>query len=249
MFASNNDYLLEIDELSMKEMKQSLSNLQASKQYISNKRDILGQMQEAQKNFDFGKDLYEEFDVIAFQTKVKLDGLYFEQLLQKLDDQYTDPVQNAFESLYKDIYNIYEHVNIRPGVYGNNINEETINESMETIQQQMSKNIYEYLDRNFYNLDVKARETKYLEESTEISKDLITEGVSPEEAIPYSVKVIVMENLLRHITFPFSVWSRVNYLCEDQNYGLIFDQDKLIDLRESYERKLHNIAKIVATCV
>ena len=93
------------------------------------------------------------------------------------------------------------------------------------------------------------KKDKYLENSREHSKSLISDGVSPEEAISFATKVVIMENLLTKIAFPFSVWARIEYLNESDDYRKVFDQEKLNTIIESFRDKVSSLAKIVAITV
>ncbi len=126
---------------------------------------------------------------------------------------------------------------------------EILEKSNEVQRQTLSTIIYEYFDKSFYSLTPEQRTEKYLEKSRELSKTLISEGANPEEAIAYSTKVNIVENLLLRIAFPFAVKSRIDYLIESADYRKVFDQETLVELVESFNSKVHNIAKVVAAVV
>jgi len=62
-------------------------------------------------------------------------------------------------------------------------------------------------------------------------------------------KVNIVESLLVKIAFPFAVKSRIDYLIESEDYRKVFDQEALVELVDSFNKKVHNIAKIIAAVV
>ena len=235
------------EEQLMVESKETLSKIVQAKKMKSET-----ELQEVSKNIarlDRGKYFFEDYDQVAYEGKVRVDTLYYDQLLQKLEEGMLPNVQKAIISLYTTINNIYEFVNIKPDIYGKGINVDILNDSIETSRRKLSKVIYEYLDRNFYSLTASQRKEKYFDEHKDLTKTLVNEGADLEDAMIFSVKTCVMENIVRNIAFPFSAWSRVKFLCEDHDYGKIFDQHDLLALVETFEKKINSLAKIVATCV
>lgn len=233
------------DEKLMIESRNILDKLNSQKNKIKPLHEV---MFENQKKFDKGKQFFEQYDNLSNELKMKIDFMYYEQLLQKLEESVVTNVERSLISLYKTINSIYEHINIKPGIYGN-IDSNILNESIGSSKNKLAKLIYEYIDRNFYSMTPDQRKNKYYEIIKEDAKYLITEGMSPEDAIVHSIKTSVMEGLLRQIAFPFAEWSRVKYLNEDEDYDAVFDNETLTELIDLYNTKIHNIAKIVATCV
>lgn len=228
----------------MFESREALEKIKASKQ-ISR----LDEMKHNRMMVDRGKHFYEEFDQITAEGKIKVDMLYYNQFTQKLDQDVVPQVEQALISLYKEVHKIYEFVNIRPEVYGNGIDVTILDSSIEDTRRKLSRVVYEYLDNTFYKLSPTQRKTRYFEEHKDFAKQLITDGTNPEEAISFSIKSVVIENLLKNIAFPFGVWSRINYLTENPDYQEIFDRDKLVELVESFQHKLRHVARIISTCV
>lgn len=234
------------DEKLMQESRNTLRKINESRNANKN---LMETLYETQVKMDRGRSFYETYEIIDFEGKMKIDLTYYDQFLQKLNESHIPQVEQLVTLLYKDINAIYEFINIKPEIFGKNIDYKLLENSMEDQHRKLSKVIYEYLDRNFYGLTAVQRKEKYFEAHKELAKQLITEGTTPEEAIVFSIKTVVMENLLRHVAFPFSSWSRLNYLIEDENYGEFFDRDKLITLVNGFEKKLTSVAKIISTCV
>lgn len=230
----------------MKASREALNKIQEAK---GQEVDVLTEAREIAKHKDMGRHMFAPYDSLAFESKIRVDMMYYDQLLQKLDDELHEGVEQVLTSLFTNIRKIYEFINIKPEIFGNGVDGEILNESMESAQKKLSKAIYENLDKNFYKLSPDQRKERYLEESKEMIKDLIQDGTEHDDAIVLGVKVCVLENLLRGIAFPFACWSRVNHLVESETYGKVFDQSALVDLVESFEKKIHAVAKIVAVCI
>ena len=232
----------------MIESKTVLSKLRTAKKFKS--KDLLEEISESLETFDSGKDMYESYDIIDFEGKSNVDMLYYDQLLNKIEEsEQIESIQTLLIDLTKNVKEVYEITNLKPEIYGRNIEISILEDSIETRSSKLSKRIYEYLDRHFYKLNPKQRKEKYFNESKVISKKLITEGVKPEEAIEYSVKTVVMENFLTNIAFPFSIWSRINYLTECKMYSKVFDQQRLIETVDKAKDSIKRVAKIVAAVI
>ncbi len=212
------------------------------------KRTLTEEHEQAKKSYNNTGDLYEPFDEIAFEGKTRIDMVYYDQLLQKLDES-NDQTSEIIGSLYKTVRDIYEFVNIKPETYGRKINYEFLNESLENQQKTVSNIIYEYINNHFYKLSPQTRADKYLEESKELAKEMIKEGNEPDDAIQFAIKHVVMEGLLERISFPRPVWYRVKFLTEDEAYGRVFDQQDLIEHVELFESKIYELSKLIAVVI
>lgn len=215
----------------------------------SHKIDLLTEVSNKMKYRDMGKNLYDPFDPIICEGKLKVDALYLSQLMKNLDESYIPKVEPLLVDLFRNVKSIYEFINIKPEVFGKGISLDILEESMNEINRKLSKSIFESLDATFYRLTSEERIAKYKDKSEDLVKTLINEGADADQAITFAIKTLVLENLLTKISFPFTCWTRVKHLTESQDYGLIFDQQQLIDLVESFEKKVKNIAKVITTCV
>ena len=241
--------MLTADETSLDLMRASRQALEKIQESKDQKIDVLTEAKEIAKHKDMGRHMFEPYDSLAFESKIRVDMMYYDQLLQKLDSELHEGVEQVLTSLFKNIRKIYEFVNIKPEIFGAGINGDILNESIDKAQQKLSKAIYENLDKHFYKLTAEQRKERYMEESKSVIKDLIQDGTNHDDAIALGVKVCVLENLLRSIAFPFACWSRVNHLVESETYGKVFDQSALVDLVEAFEKKIHSVSKIVAVCI
>jgi hypothetical protein len=232
-------------------MRESRKALNKIKEHEDSQVDTLTEAYRVSNEMDMGKGLYQPFDQIVFEGKIRVDMMYYDQLFQKLDESVHSKIEEVMTALFTNVRKIYEFVNIKPEIYGKRleINEDILDDSLERSQRKLSKAIYENLDLNFYRLNEEQRKERYYEACKETIKDLITDGSDPTEATKFGIKVAVLENLLRSISFPGATWSRVTHLTESVNYGKIFDQNRLVGLVEAFEKKIHNIAKIIATVV
>jgi uncharacterized membrane protein YheB (UPF0754 family) len=171
-----------------------------------------------------------------------------EQLLQKLTPEQNVQVESLITSLYADVKAIYEFINVEPEIFGK-LDETLLNKSDQNIKNNLSKKIYTFLENRYYNLSVSKRAEKYSERIVPRSKELLTEGVSSEDAVTYSIKQCLMEDFISDLSFPFAVKSRLKYLLENEAYGEIFDQDRLNDLYKNFKTKVSAISKISAACI
>lgn len=230
-------------------MNEARQALRKTKNHNSQKKDPMVVLSESLQKAHMGQEFFEPYDSLSWEGKVRVDMLYCDQLLQKLDSTIVESVQNALGKYFKNIRQIYEHVNIKPEIYGKGVDINILEMSNEQCQQKLSNVIYEYLDTNFYSLSVDIRKEKYQEESRELAKTLIAEGADPDDAITFAVKTAVMENLLIKMAFPFAAWSRIKFLSESEDYGKVFDQETLVSLVESFEKKVHSLARVVAAVI
>lgn len=242
-----NQVLSETEQITiMENSRDALRKIQIEK---DSKKTKIESITEAYSKVSMGSELFEAYDMLFWEGKVKVDMLYFDQLLQKLEE--SDDIYKALGTYFKNIREIYEFVNLKPEIYGKSkgIDFAILEESNEMRKQKLSKVIFEYLDNSFYSLSPEQRQDRYLESSKELSKTLISEGVNPDEAIAFSTKVSIIENLLTKVAFPFSVGSRINFLMESEDYRVVFDQAALVDLMDSFRTKVHLLSKVVAAVI
>lgn len=200
------------------------------------------------KKFSKDSNLYEEYDPATFENKLRVDSLFYEHILSKLPDSVYG-LEEAIASYYRTVRNLYEMINIKPASYralSSNILMESISDQGKKFEQV----VMEHLNNYYYKLPLEKRKTKYLEAAKPFAKDLMeNSGAELDEAIALSVKAVILESLVSNIAIPRSIQSRIKYLCEDADYGKVFDQDKLKYLWESFKDKSKNLAKIVAISI
>lgn len=237
-FDNNDEQLREIQE-----------ELEKIREYKNKKSiDKLREIYESCKKYDFGSELYEQYDDLTFVNKKNIDKMYYNILLTNLPNTMIESVDNAIESLYDTIEKIHEHINVKPELYGKNITFDLINESIVDSTEKIKSSINNFMKSNYYDLSPQERENRYYEKHKQFAKQLIDENINIQEAIELSIKTNIIETLTRNIAFPFSIWTRINHLMESHEYGIVFDQDELSDLVSVFENKLFNISKIIASC-
>lgn len=236
----------DLDNDIMLESRQALEKIRNKE---SQQKSFQDKMQEHWETYDKGRSFFEEYTSEIFESKMKVDLLYIDQLLQKLDNQQISEVEKLIGTVYKDVKEIYEIMNVKPEIYGRNVNENIINESTEVMHNQLSKNIHSFLASNYYDLPIEKREKIYYERVKEDSSELINENHNPKEVVTYSMKKCLMEDFVKNVCFPFSVRSRLNYLLEDAAFGDIFDQESLQEHYDSFNKKIKSLSKIIAACV
>lgn len=198
---------------------------------------------------DYARLIFEEYDEDSFSLKLMCDSIFYNCLIKRLDDTYESDVQKMFGELAATTRYIYEHINIKPKLYGFN-ESEIQNESQEVLENKTIHLITEFLNHNYYSLTDKQLETLYLKEVNTIAKELIvTENVETGDAINFALKSIIVESLINRINFPMIVKDRVNELITSNDYGMIFDQDQLIKLWDQFGKQSRDISKIAATVV
>jgi len=215
------------------------------------KKSNMSPLMEISNNFakaDYGKTLYEEYDESEFEGKLAIDMMYYKHLLENLDPSYTSEVQKLLVNTYKLVKDIYEFVNIKPEIYGKDISTKLLELSVDDASKKLSLVLNETINNVFYNLTPEQRYNKYSEKAISLTKNIINEN-NIEDAIQFSIKASVMEDVLTKIAFPFLSWNRVKYLSESEDFGKVFDQEKLFSLVETFEKKISILAKYVAASV
>lgn len=212
-----------------------------------NQKTIEEEVRELQLKFKREESLYEEYDNAVFTTKLRLDSLFYESILSNLPEE-TTGLEEAVASFYKTVRNLYEVVNIKPESHkllNSNILVESINDQEKTFK----KIIREHLNNKYYKYTLDERKEKYLDKATPYAEELIREGVNADEAIGVAIKTIILESLVKNIAIPRIIQSRINYLCEDADYGKVFDQEHLKSLWTSFNNKATDMAKILAISI
>lgn len=218
---------------------------------VEKSNTLLQEMTDFVKTMDIGQMYFEEYDPQSFVDKQKIDRMIYSQLVEgKFEKLEVDEsrINQLVESLYKNTNDIYEFINIKPEIL-NSFDESLLECSIQESKQKISGVIYEYLDKRFYSLAPKERTRLYLEDSRECIKNLVIEGEEIEEVTSFCVKKKLMEGFLRRLAFPFGIWERIQFLSESEDYGKVFDQDKLISLVEEFDIKLDHMSSIISAVI
>lgn len=213
------------------------------------KISVLNEAVQKLKSADFAKSYYDPFDETMFEGKVAVDLLYYKHLLRNLDESYSKDVQELLAQTYRNVKNIYEFVNIKPCIYGKGVTTSILENSLEQVETKLTEVINEALDIAFYSLPPEKRADKYNSKAIPLANKLVTESNDPEESLQYAIKACVLEEVLTKIAFPGANWLRVKHLTESEDFGLIFDQEKLVEIVETFEKQINTISKYLAACV
>jgi hypothetical protein len=198
---------------------------------------------------DHGKAYYKEYDQQVFEHKATVDLFYYSLLLKNLDEQYSDPVHKKLTETYKVVKAIYEFVNLQPEFFGKGINGKILEESIDNTNKKLKEVLLETIDKQFYQLTPEQRTRKYGAKAKRLAETILTENDDIKESIQYSIKTCIVEDLLLKIAFPKTTWNRVQYLVESEQFGKVFDQQKLIELTEELEQDINILAKYICTCI
>lgn len=215
-----------------------------------NKQSIITENQDIRTTKkDFSKLIFEEYDEKAFEQKAKIDSLFYKSLSKNISETYMDDMRYVLTNYLSNIREIYEHVNIKPRVYGVNVNT-ILNESESFIEETTTKIINEFINSQYYSLTDKERESRYFEIVKPIASEMVLqESLDEQVALEFATKAVVVKELLEKISFPMTVKSRIEEDLIDESYGKIFDQDRLKQLWESFQDQTLNFAKIIAATI
>lgn len=216
---------------------------------INQKQSPLMEISDSFARADYGKDLYEPYDKNIFEAKLTIDMMYYKQLLENLDQSNSSNVQKLLVNTYRLVKDIYEFVNIKPEIYGKNITTKILELSIDEASSKLSEVLTESINTLFYNLTPEQRISQYSDKAVPLAKKLIIENNDVDDSLQFSIKSVVIENLLTKIAFPFLAWGRVKYLSESEDFGKVFDQEKLFELVETFEKQVSVLAKYVAASV
>ena len=236
MFQVTNQY--DLAEQSLK----ALNKLKASKQ------EVLLEAEERNRipKVNYAKFVFEEYDDASFENKVAMDASYYQILLSKLEESQQEAVQTVIGQMLQTVKLIYETINVKPKIYGlQRLN--GLNENKSNIEKSASRIISDFVTRNYYKLTQEEREERYMGRIKHISKDLIlTEGIDPKEAVTFSLRSAVIEELLEHINFPMTVKNEIETSLTSSDYAQMFDPEILNAQWDKYQAQSLNVSKIIS---
>lgn len=213
------------------------------------KIDLLYEVSQKMKSADYAKNLYEPYDDSIFESKVAIDLLYYKHLLNNLDESYYKDVHELLAQTYRSVKEIYEFVNIKPLIFGKDVDKTILENSIDEVDKKLSVVLNEVINTSFYNLTPDQRSEKYGDRAIPLAKKLVSENNDMDESLQFSVKTCILEDVLVKIAFPGSNWLRVKHLSESEDFGLVFDQQKLIDIVENFQKQASRLSKYLAVCV
>lgn len=244
-FASYEGTQEDLTQLLESEMEQTWKKVDELKNKGKTKT-LEEQAVEIKKRFKKTMNLYEAYDPAKFETKTRIDLLFFEHLCQGLPE--VNKLETMVSNYYKTTKSLYEMVNRKP-INHKMLSTSLLAESHEKQEETFAKILSEHMNNFYYRLAPEKRREQYLNESQEYASMLMEKGMETEDAIRMAVKACLMESLIRNIAIPKTIQKYIKYLCEDEDYGKVFDQDRLKNLWESFEKQTKNMSKIFAAAV
>lgn len=235
-------------ELIQESMDLAKDALEKIREERASKKYIKENYEKTTKTISRLNEFHEPYEKSLFENKMKVDLLYFNQLLQKLEEG-KDETERLILNLFKDVEQLYEFINVAPEIYSVEKKVDILNESVEFQNKYLSENIYEFFNNSLYKLSPEKREEKYFTECKDMVKDLVKKGIETDAAIQFSIKKVITENLLNKILFPSTVSYKIKDLMEDEDYGRVFDQPKLIEINESVQDKIKILSSVIAAVI
>ena len=226
----------------MYEAKKKLGEMKAKK----NEKTLEEQAKAIEKKFKRSQSLYEEYDPAKFETKARVDLLFFEHLCQNLPE--IENMELLIGKFYRTTKSLYEMVNMKPETH-KMLSTNLLVESYDDQQETFRKIVSEHINNNYYRVNPKERKEKFLTESQEYATMLIEKGLDSDQSIQIAVKASLMESLIRNVAIPKFVQKRIKYLCEDQDYGKVFDQDHLKNLWEEFNLQTKQVSRVIAAAI
>lgn len=198
---------------------------------------------------DFSRMIFEEYDEKSFAEKVKVDSIFYRTMLKNMNESEVDGVRQILTNYFDTVRQIYEHINIKPRVYGFNL-ASAFNESDAILEESATRMLNDFVNQQYYSLSSEERESRYFPAVKGIASDVILkEHVSEEEAVEFGSKSVVLKEFIERISFPLVVKTKIEEDLIDENYGKIFDQSRLKDLWNTFQDQATGLSKIVAAVV
>jgi len=236
--------------LSIQEHSKLISKSQAVLKRLQNNEN-LKKLEESKRipTSSFSRIILEEFDESSFVDKIKMDNSYYNVLINKIDENIFPNIQENLSDLLKVSKQIYEHLNIKPKIYGFN-RLVGLDEPDNIINESATKVINDYINNNYYKLTSEQRYEKYHEIVQDISKEfVISENVDIVNSVEYATKTAVIYNLIENINFPLVIKSEIEKSLTSDEYGELFEQEQLSNLWDSFKSKNLVLSKIIAAYI
>ena len=236
-------------------------SVQDQKDLFTKSKDALARIQNGKKEQqelknestwrrpNYSKLVLEEYESSLFDDKIRTDSAYYNVLFKRFDESQSENLHKILGSMMSTVRSIYEQINIKPKIYGLS-RLPSLNNTDSDIQENATLIISDYINRNYYKLSREQRQDKYEEGVKALASDMVVqESIDPEEAVRFSTKVIVVKQFLENINFPLVVRGEVENCLTSNEYGEMFEQDKLRDLWESFDKQSLSLAKVIASVV
>lgn len=204
---------------------------------------------ETKLDYDYSRQVFEEFTDSKFVKKIEVDKYIYESFLKNVEnEEVLNQVNTQLGEMLDTIKSIYEHINIEPKIYG--FKTLTAQSSEDELISESRRIIFEHLDRNYYLLTTPERDRKYKDYVIGRSYDItINENIEVDESVTHAYKAAIINSLLENINFPFTIKCKIEELLESQIYKEVFDADTLEALWESFQEQSFNLSRIFSmTC-
>lgn len=232
----------ELLEAELVEVRKYLKDRENAK----NEKTLEEQVRDAKKKYISAQNLYESYDAAKFEVKTRVDLLFFEHVCQNLPEVKKMP--ELISNYYRTVKSLYEMVNMKPENH-KMLKPSVLNESYANQQKIFAKILSEHTNNNYYRFSKETRVEKFINESQEYASVLVEKGMETQQAIQVAIKAALLESLISGIAIPKFVQRRIKFLCEDADYGKVFDQEKLKSLWESFLRQSKNVSRILAAAI
>jgi hypothetical protein len=192
------------------------------------------------------KLMSEEYDNLSFDNKIEFDKVTFEKLLTNLTEEHTNIAKGIISDIQENIKEIYQLSNIKPRTYG--FTNFTTDMSKESLLEESDRIIKDHFNKSYYNLTTREREKKYKDKVVSIAHDIISENedVNTQNALDFSYKAVLLKDLIKKISFPYLAETKINELLESDLYKEFFDSERLHILRNDFDSKVNDLAKIIS---
>lgn len=181
-----------------------------------------------------------------FKSKLKYDAAYYNVFLKNLEDPtLKEDIVNEIYNLYDTVKSIYKEMDVKPMVFSN---KSFIGKTSEvSIEETALQVINNYLDRNYYNLTLEERDRRYKAKAIDTAMYLVTEQhIDIDNAVKVAQKKVIIEGLLDKIAFPGQARGKLDEFI-NESPDEFFDNTRIKQLYENYEKKLSKVATLLAT--
>lgn len=192
--------------------------------------------------------IFPEYSDDKFKEKIDLDGYIYNKLLENLEDGEKESVSKLISEMLTDVKEIYKFINVEPKIVG--FKNMDVSDNRNSLLIEATNVINNFLNKEYYSLSKDERYRKYKDSVVNFAHNIVLEeGVDPQEAIEHSYKTAVIQRLLEDINFPFVIKHKINEVFEDDLYNDFFNVEELHDLKESFDIKAKNIARVISVLI
>jgi hypothetical protein len=202
-------------------------------------------LNEAISNIDYADHAFSDYDSTVFEQKIMLEKNIYDVIIKDATEDQTKSIEESIGSMLKTLNHVYKHINVTPKLY--KFSAEDLDLSTENLQDKSSTIVSDYMNRKYYDLSTIQRKVRYEGAVTSYAKDLmVNENLEPDVAITHAYKSMLIESFVSEMCIPSVVNGRIMDLLESDEYKVFCDQEELLNLKESFDHKVHNLSRIFA---